>query len=83
MIDNFCFIFFFRKDFELQANNGELLEEIDNSDRTSVASFPLTDESVTFPYKIIVHHKFPFRRDDRTFEEKVTLIIQFRAFITL
>ncbi len=55
----------------MQANNGELLEEIDNSNRTFVSSFPVNDVSETFPYKIVVHHKFPFRRDDRPFEEKV------------
>jgi hypothetical protein len=55
----------------MQANNGELLEEINNSNRTFVSSFPVNDVSVTFPYEIVVHHKFPFRRDDRPFEEKV------------
>jgi hypothetical protein len=29
------------------------------------------DPASSFPYEIVVHHRFPFRRDDRTVSQKV------------
>ena len=71
-------LFVQRRDFEAAANNGAFQDELDLSSRVIIASLhdaSVTSsrpaDSVTLPYKIVAHHFFPFRRDDRPVEEKV------------
>ena len=78
-------LFVQRRDFEAAANNGAFQDELDLSSRVFIASLDDASvttsrdavtssrdaDSVTLPYKIVAHHFFPFRRDDRPVEEKV------------
>lgn len=61
------------RDFEASANNGDYSEELDLSTRVLLETFNTRDGVRPYPYEIIVRHKYPFRRDNRTLEEKVLI----------